>query len=84
MPPNPREYWSWRFIDGRKCWYEGKPMLSKSLLEWPVQISTQPHPSEELASALVEKAGDPMGSEEWTPTHPNTFDAMWRTRVEQR
>ena len=27
-------YWSWRMIDGRKCWYEGKPMLSKDLLEW--------------------------------------------------
>jgi hypothetical protein len=28
-------YWSWRMIDGRKCWYEGKPMLSKTRLEWP-------------------------------------------------
>jgi hypothetical protein len=27
-------YWSWRMIDNRKCWYEGKPMLSKELLEW--------------------------------------------------
>src|SRR5262249_32319699 len=27
-------YWSWRMIDNRKCWYEGKPMLSKDLLEW--------------------------------------------------
>ncbi|WP_139864026.1 hypothetical protein [Bradyrhizobium ivorense] len=84
MPPSPREYWSWRLIDGRKCWYEGRPMLSKSLLEWPVQVSTQPRPKKELASAVVEKAGDPSGSEEWTPTHPSTFDTLWRTRVEQR
>jgi hypothetical protein len=28
-------YWSWRMIDGRKCWYEGKPKLSKAMLEWP-------------------------------------------------
>ena len=34
-------YWSWRMIDGRKCWYEGKPMLSKSLLEWPAEATTQ-------------------------------------------
>jgi hypothetical protein len=33
-PPNARSYWSYRLIDGRKCWYEGKPMLSKSLLHW--------------------------------------------------
>src|SRR5262245_33021963 len=34
--------WSYRFIDGRKCWYEGKPGLSKSLLEWPKETSEQP------------------------------------------
>ncbi|MBR0796011.1 hypothetical protein JQ615_11485 [Bradyrhizobium jicamae] len=80
---NPREHWSWRLIDGRKCWYEGKPMLSKSLLEWPARVSTQARPAEELASALVQKPSDPIGSEA-TPTSPNTFDALWRTRVEQR
>ncbi|QIG99404.2 MULTISPECIES: hypothetical protein [unclassified Bradyrhizobium] len=84
MPPNRHEYWSWRLIDGRKCWYEGKPMLSKSLLEWPVQVSTQPRLTEELASALIEKPSDPIDSEELAPTHKNTFDALWRTRVERR
>ena len=39
MPSNLHGYWSWRLIDGRKCWYEGKPMLAKSLLEWPAQAS---------------------------------------------
>jgi hypothetical protein len=33
-PSDARSYWSYRLIDGRKCWYEGKPMLSKSLLHW--------------------------------------------------
>jgi hypothetical protein len=28
-------YWFWRQIDGRKCWYVGKTMISKSLLPWP-------------------------------------------------
>jgi len=33
-PKNPHgQWWSYRLIDGRKCWYEGKPLLSKSLLE---------------------------------------------------
>jgi hypothetical protein len=44
-PSNARTYWSYRLIDGRKCWYEGKPMLSKSLLHWPegrtVQVSSR-------------------------------------------
>jgi len=33
-PSNARSYWSYRLIDGRKCWYEGKPMLSKASLHW--------------------------------------------------
>jgi hypothetical protein len=40
-PPNARSYWSYRLIDGRKCWYEGKPMLSKSLLHWPTPRTAQ-------------------------------------------
>src|SRR5258707_2339803 len=39
---NPHgQWWSYRLIDGRNCWYEGKPMLSKSLLEWPKEASAQ-------------------------------------------
>src|SRR6201982_966305 len=48
MPSNPNGYWSWRLIDGRKCWYEGKPGLSKSLLEWPKKTSEQPGSNREV------------------------------------
>lgn len=27
--------WSWRTIDGRKCWYPGKPGLPRERLRWP-------------------------------------------------
>src|SRR6478672_2539577 len=43
-PSNARSYWSYRLIDGRKCWYEGKPMLSKSLLHWPTSRAAQVAP----------------------------------------
>jgi hypothetical protein len=43
-PPNATSYWSYRLIDGRKCWYEGKPMLSKSLLYWPASRTAQANP----------------------------------------
>jgi hypothetical protein len=52
-PPNARSYWSYRLIDGRKCWYEGKPMLSKSLLHWarsPTAAAT-PHLKSDILSA---------------------------------
>ena len=40
-PSNGHGYWSWRLIDGRKCWYAGKTMISKSLLQWPAKASVQ-------------------------------------------
>ena len=32
--PETREYWSWREIDGRRCWYKGHRSISKNLLSW--------------------------------------------------
>jgi hypothetical protein len=64
MPSNPHgRWWSYRFIDGRKCWYEGKPMLSKSLLEWPKQASAQPNSDGELAKVLTDKPSSPLDSQ---------------------
>src|SRR5258705_10378156 len=36
-PSSPQGYWSWRLIDGRKCWYAGKTVISKALLRWPAE-----------------------------------------------
>ena len=33
--PRDRRHWSWRQIDGRRCWYPGLPGVSKSKLRWP-------------------------------------------------
>ena len=79
-------YWSWRLIDGRKCWYEGKPGLSRSLLEWPKQ-SAQPASAEEITSAVPEKPRSPLdsqawasNSQAWAPADPDTFETRWRAR----
>ena len=92
MPSNPQgHWWSYRLIDGRKCWYEGKPGLSKSLLEWPIEVSAPPASGEEVASTAPEKARNPLNSQAWAPnpqpwapSDPDTFEARWRARtVEQ-
>jgi hypothetical protein len=76
-------YWSWRMIDGRKCWYEGKPMLSKSLLEWPAESAAQADAKSEPASAAPESHGDPMDAQASVrPGDATTFDALWRDRIE--
>jgi hypothetical protein len=81
--PSDHGYWSWRIIDGRKCWYEGKPMLSKSLLEWPAQTPERPASSTELSSAVAEKRSDPLDAQAWERAPSDTFEALWRERIEQ-
>jgi len=77
-------YWSWRMIDGRKCWYEGKPMLSKSMLEWPTPAETVPASRRELARVPEGKAADPLDAQAYAPADSATFDALWRDRIEKR
>jgi len=82
MPLKPaRSLWSYRLIDGRKCWYEGKPGLSKSLLEWPKEASAQPASDEEITSADPQKPRTPLDSQAWAPnsrawapTDPDAFE----------
>src|SRR5258705_12431886 len=82
MPSNPQgHWWSYRLIEGRKCWYEGKPGLSKSLLEWAVEVSAPPASGEEVASTVPEKARNPLNSQAWAPSDPDTFEARWRART---
>ena len=84
MPATPHGYWSWRLIDGRRCWYEGKPMLSKSSLEWSAQPASQSDSDGELASTPREKPDDPLDAMARAPTDLKTFEALWRARVEPR
>jgi hypothetical protein len=56
-PSKARSHWSYRVIDGRKCWYEGRPMLSKSLLHWPASRTAEPHIRPEPAVVSENRAG---------------------------
>jgi hypothetical protein len=77
-PADQHGYWSWRLIDGRKCWYEGRPMLAKSLLEWPAQAEADAR----AAGAVTDKPRDPLDAQALAPA-ADTFEALWRGRIEQ-
>ena len=54
-PSNPQKHWSYRLIDGRKCWYQGENNFPKSLLRWSEQDfsphgfgKAEPSPEQEL------------------------------------
>jgi hypothetical protein len=81
VPSNQLGHWSWRMIDGRKCWYEGKPLLSKSLLEWPAPASAQLRSNAEVERVIAQEP-DPFDSQARSPSDSNTFEARWRTTVE--
>jgi hypothetical protein len=40
-------WWSWRNIDGKRCWYKGQPGMSKDKLRWatPSQGAKRPEPA---------------------------------------
>jgi hypothetical protein len=84
-PSNADAHWSWRLIDGRKCWYVGKTMISKSLLRWPPKASMQAKAEPKAAPAPVavatEKRSDPLDAQARLLEYASSFEARWRARA---
>jgi len=87
-PSNAEGYWSWRLIDGRKCWYLGKTMISKSLLQWPAKVSVQakadPKPVPVTVVPVTVVTGnlsDPLDAQARMLDYANSFEARWRARA---
>lgn len=70
-PSDARTYWSYRLIDGRKCWYEGKPMLSKSVLHWPATQTAQKNPGREPDAPAASRLS-PLNAQASISDDPNT------------
>ena len=78
-PSKAQGHWSWRLIDGRKCWYAGKTVISKSLLKWPAAAPAQA--KVKVAPPVVtEKRGDPMNAQA-RMLDDDSFESRWRARV---
>ena len=77
-------WWSYRLIDGRKCWYEGKPMLSKALLEWPKEASSQAFSSGKATAVVRKRPGDPLDAQGQALNDADTFEVRWRERVDMQ
>src|SRR5256884_7317424 len=87
-PSKVQGHWSWRLIDGRKCWYAGKAVIAKSSLRWAAVAPAQPRA--DAAPVIVatipvvvaaEKRSDPMDAQARMLDADNTFEARWRARV---
>ena len=57
-------------------------MLSKSLLEWPKVASAQPVASVKVLNVVVQKPGNPLDAQARALNDADTFEALWRERVD--
>jgi hypothetical protein len=92
MPSKPKAHWTYRLIDGRKCWYEGRNSISKSLLTWSgssaprdkasVRLEKEKAlPAKEAMAAMPERPGstpDQGACCSAVSETPYTFEARWR------
>jgi hypothetical protein len=83
-PSNARGHWSWRLIDGRKCWYAGRAVISKSALRWAAAAPAQAKAAAAPVAPVVvatERRSDPMDAQARMLDADNTFESRWRARV---
>lgn len=79
-PSKVQGHWSWRLIDGRKCWYAGKAMIAKSLLRWPAAAPAQAKVKvAPPVSVVTEKRSGPMDAQ--ARMLDDSFESRWRARV---
>ena len=80
-PSKAQGHWSWRLIDGRKCWYAGKTVISKSALRWP---AAEPAQAKAAAappvSVAMEKRSGPLDAQA-RMLDGDSFESRWRARV---
>jgi hypothetical protein len=90
-PSNAQKHWTYRLVDGRKCWYEGRSMISRSLLQWPATAPATTKSGEGSTKAsegsmrsFTEKPADPMDSQARMPGDDDDFESRWRARAIHR
>ena len=78
VPSGASEYWSWRIIDNKRCWYPGRPAMSKANLHWPK--TGEPTTGQSRTPEAIEPNGFrtlPHQSEVSRPNGETTFKERW-------
>lgn len=93
VPAKAQGHWSWRLIDGRKCWYAGRTVIPKSALRWPATTPAlakapvaapvvQAKAAEATTvSAVAEKRSDPMNARAQMIDDADSFESRWQARA---
>jgi hypothetical protein len=86
-PASAQGHWTWRNVDGRKCWYAGRAMIPRSLLQWPAVAQAKVKPAPPPVITVTEKRSEPMDAQARmldSDFSDNSFEARWRARVSIR
>ncbi|QHO73409.1 hypothetical protein ACH79_12830 [Bradyrhizobium sp. CCBAU 051011] len=90
VPKSAKGHWSWRMIDGRKCWYSGKAVISRSSLRWPAAAPAQAKAEAAAKAAAaatvtvsVATRSDPMDAQAQM-SDDDSFESRWQLRVVSR
>jgi hypothetical protein len=77
--PRDRKHWSWRQVDGRKCWYPGFPGMSKDKLRWPTSRSAfrSTTNGSHTARPPASLEDELMLNAVWPPLPADSFDARF-------
>jgi hypothetical protein len=88
VPKAAKGHWSWRMIDGRKCWYSGKAVIPRSALRWPAAVPAQAKAPAAAAvtvsAAAPVKRSDPMEAQAQMTDDADSFESRWQLRVVSR
>ena len=84
--PSGKGHWSWRTIDGKKCWYQGRPGISKAKLRWPAETVGQAdrQPADRAPPAAEPETHDAAQAQAHDTTQPErelTFMERWRAMI---
>src|SRR6476620_9392885 len=70
-PGHDGKWWSYRIVEFKRCWYQGKPGRSKDLLHWakqaPPPVVTRPDPGDSPHPALSVQPQQPPEIVDTTP-----------------
>ena len=70
-PGHDGKWWSYRIVDSKRCWYQGRPGRSKDLLQWakqsPPPVVTRPDPGDSPRPAPPVPPQQPTETVDTTP-----------------
>lgn len=79
---NDHSYWSWRVIDGKKCWYHGRPGRPKTELRWQSVDDSAPSSAAKQDGAGGVLITSPVSVPEPEPVAMTPEPAPWHASAE--